>query len=284
MLQPAFQIINQELSEEDLSQSRLLIDVGPSYFSYVLFSMKKMTPSVVKSYAIEPSPGQNWLEALKIVIDHDENLAREYSETFLVYNFPESNLVPGKFFSLPINKQLTELVYGDLPRGLILNEKIPWWDIHNVYRIPVEVHEFLLQKFRTGKYWHYYSLLLKSFKMFNAKEMPEIIKVNFFSSSMVVMIFRNEQLQLIQTFPFTDSRDVSYHLLNCSRLLMLNLQDVMVQVAGLVDRQSAIYTELYKYFGEISFDELDDTFRFHDDTAAYPRHYFSSLLKMAVCV
>src|SRR6202030_1829347 len=149
--------------------------------------------------------GKALAELLDEIILEDDFVGNMSGETFLVYNFPESNLVPEKFFRMDLNKQLTDLVYGDLEKELILSEKIPWWELHNVYRIPADVHILLQQRFTSGRYWHFYSLLLKSHKMFTAKEEAEFLKAIFYSDKMVVIVLKYGQLQLIQTFPYHDS-------------------------------------------------------------------------------
>ena len=120
--------------------------------------------------------------------------------------------------------------------------------------------------------------------MFTSREEEEYMKIIFYSDKMVVFIFKKGLLQLIQTFPFQDSKDVSYHLLNCCLQLNLNQDQILVQASGLVEKQSALYAELDKYFIHVSFEEMEDNIKVTDELKELPLHYFSSLLKMAVCV
>jgi hypothetical protein len=120
--------------------------------------------------------------------------------------------------------------------------------------------------------------------MFVAKDEEEYMKTVFYSDKMVVIIFKNGQLQLIQTFPYHDSKDPAYHLLNCCQQLKLDPEKLVFEASGLVERQSALYNELYKYFLQLSFEHIEDNIIITDELKEYPLHYFSSLLKMAVCV
>ncbi len=112
----------------------------------------------------------------------------EASETFLVYNFPESNLIPEKFFGSDMTRPVTDLIYGDLSNDLVLDEKIPWFEFHNVYRVPVRIHFLMKEKFPNGRFWHFYSLQLKCYKMFTAKEEPSFLKAFFYQDKMLLMI------------------------------------------------------------------------------------------------
>ena len=210
-------------------------------------------------------------------------LKRPVKETLLVYNFPESSLVPEPLFSMDTNKELTEIVHGNLAKGLVLSEKIPWWELFNVYRIAPELHSLLQQQFTAGKYWHYYSLLLKSFKMFDVKEATDCIKVIFYADKMIMLVLKEGKIQLMQTFYYQDSKDVAYHLLNCCQQLGISQEKVLLMVGGLIDRQSSLSTELHKYFLHVSFEEIDESIKVTDELKELPLHYFSSILKMAVC-
>jgi hypothetical protein len=284
MIKPDFNISSLNITSDDIAQCRLLVEVSNNSFSYVLLSLRGMRPLVVKHFQFEHLKGKALAELLDEIILEDDFVAHMTGETFLVYNFPESNLVPEKFFRMDLNKQLTDLVYGDLEKELILSEKIPWWELHNVYRIPADVHILLQQRFTSGRYWHFYSLQLKSHKMFTAKEEAEFLKVIFYSDKMVVIVFKDGQLQLIQTFSYHDSKDPAYHLLNCCKQLDLDPEKLVFQASGLLERQSSLYDELYKYFLRLSFEKIEDNIIITDELKEYPLHYFSSLLKMAVCV
>ncbi len=285
MLKPDFYIHNGNVTEEEIEQCRLLMEMNANSFSYVLLNVRGMRPVVIKHFQWDQYKAGSLEEILREIIYEDEILTTYLiSDIFLVYNFPESNLVPDRFFNASGNKALTDLVYGDLNRDIILNEKIPWWELHNVYRIPSGVHRLLQQKFSAGKYWHFYSLQLKCYKMFTAKEEGQYLKVFFYTDKMIVLACKNGQLQLIQTFAYQDAKDVVYNLLNCCHQLKFVQEEVNVELSGLIERQSVLYDELQKYFLNISFDNIGDSIRVTDELREYPLHYFSSLLKMAICV
>jgi len=284
MLKPVFNISHSHPGVEDLTQCRLLMEVSANSFSYVLLNLRGMRPIAIKYFQWNQFKTELLQDVLQEIIDQDELLAINPDETFLVYNFPESNLVPEKLFSIDANKQLTELVYGNLDKNLILSEKIPWWEFHNVYRIPTDAHRLLQKKFSAGRYWHFYSLQLKCHKMFNAREEPQYLKVFFYPDKIVVMIFKSGKLQLVQSFLYHDVKDVVYHLLNCCHQLNMSQDEIILELSGLIERDSTLYDELQKYFLHISFEEIEDSIKMTDELKEFPRHYFSSLLKMALCV
>ncbi|GGA82626.1 DUF3822 family protein [Puia dinghuensis] len=283
MLKPAFQIEVSDISAEEMLQSRLLVEVTPNAFTYVLLNQRNMSPLVVKYFQLEPTRDIPLTGTLRELMEGDSLLQRPVKETLLVYNFPESSLIPEPVFTMDTNREIIDTLHGNLQKGLILTEKIPWWELFNVYRIQPELHHLLQQTFTAGKYWHYYSLLLKSFKMFDSTEREDCIKVIFYSDKMVALVVREGKVHLVQTFLYRDSKDVAYHLLNCCHQLGLDQESVRLLVGGLIDRQSSLSEELHKYFLRIQFDEIDESIKVTDELKELPLHYFSSILKMAVC-
>ncbi|WP_431216806.1 DUF3822 family protein [Puia sp. P3] len=283
MLKPAFQIAVKDISDEEMLQSRLLVEVNPNAFTYVLLNQRNMSPLVVKYFQLEPSRELPLTEALREIVAEDGLLKRPVKETLLVYNFPESSLIPEPLFGTDTNREIIDTLHGNLQKGLILTEKIPWWELFNVYRISPDLHQLMQQSFTAGKYWHYYSLLLKSFKMFDSSDSEDCLKVIFYSDKMVALVIRGGKVHLMQTFSYHDTRDVAYHLLNCCQQLGLDQSAVRVLVGGLIDRQSALSTELHKYFLKVNFEEIDESIKVTDELKELPLHYFSSILKMAVC-
>ena len=283
MLKPAFQIEVSDIKDADLLQSRLLVEVNTNSFSYVLLNQRNMSPLVVKYYQLDHPKERLLTEVLHDILQEDELLRRPVKETLLVYNFPESSLVPEPLFNTDTNKEIIDTVHGNLHKGLILTEKIPWWELFNVYRISPDLHHLLQHQFTAGKYWHYYSLLLKSYKMFDSVEDQDSLKVIFYSDKMVALVIRKGIVHLMQTFYYQDSKDVAYHLLNCCHQLGVSQENVRLLVGGLIDRQSALSTELHKYFLQITFEEIDESIKVTDELKELPLHYFSSILKMAVC-
>lgn len=283
MLKPAFQIAIADVSDEEMLQSRLLVEVNPNAFTYVLLNQRNMSPLVVKYFQLEPSREVPLTETLREILEEDDLLKRPVKETLLVYNFPESSLVPEPLFVTETNRDIIDTLHGNLQKGLILTEKIPWWELFNVYRISPDLHQLMQQSFTAGKYWHYYSLLLKSYKMFDSSNSEDCLKVIFYADKMVALVVRGGKVHLMQTFSYHDTRDVAYHLLNCCQQLGLDQAAVRVLVGGLIDRQSALSTELHKYFLKVNFEEIDESIKVTDELKELPLHYFSSILKMAVC-
>ena len=285
LIRPDFDIHNADPAAEDPEQCRLLIEVGASSLIYVLLNVRGMRPVAIKVFQWNTQKNGSPDEVARGIIEKDQILSGfPANEVFLVYNFPESNLVPEKYFSDDSCRPVTSLIYGDLNKDLVLDEKVPWFEFHNVYRVPVNLHYLMQDKFPNARYWHFYSLQLKCFKMFTAREEPLFLKVFFYADQIKVMVCKAGQLQLIQHFPYLDAKDVLFNLLNCCHQLGMNRDQIMVELSGMIEKKSALFEDLEQYFLNIRFDSMEDSIRISDELLQYPHHFFSSLLKMTICV
>ena len=284
MIRPAFHIEHEQPLDDDLLQSLLLMEVNPHGFSYIILHQVRQEVLDARYYAVPVSEDKILSEGLRAIIEADELLHSQFRQSIVLYNFAESLLVPDANFRLDNCRDLVELTYGTVSKGLILSEKVPLHPAHNVYRVTPDAHSIFQQKFTAGKYWHIYSLWLASIKSFSPDvEHAGQVHVLFYPDRMLVSVYKDERLQLVQTFLYQVPEDVVYFLLNICRQFDLSPEEAALVVSGYVEEDSALMTEVKKYFLHCIMDEPPQTFS-GSVFNPLPAHFFSSLLKMALCV
>jgi hypothetical protein len=282
MLKATFDIIPETNRQEDIQNSLLLMEVGEKVFSYVLYNKQQQRFMGLRQYNLDFMPGKPVMEALQEILAGDELLQLHYREAFVIYHYTDSNLLPEKLFHIELNKPVTELIFGNAHKGLLLSEKVPGWNVYNIYRIPREAHALMQHKFAAGKYWHYYTIMLSGIEKGTYGD--GVIKVVVASDRIVAAVFKNNALQLIQTYNYDTPDDVSYQLLALCDRFSLDNEKVILKISGLLDEQSKLYQELFKYFLRMEWEAPTASSRLHEAFEAYPAHYFSPLLNMALCV
>jgi hypothetical protein len=283
MLKATFDIVPETRDTEQLRNSQLLIEVGEKVFSYVIYNKEQHRFVGLRQYNLDFTPGKNILESLLEITTGDELLQVAYKEAFVIYNYTDSNFLPAKFFHIELNQPVTELLYGNARKGLLLSEKVNGWDMYNIYRVPREIHALLQRKFAAGNYWHYYTLLLSDGQVKTSTE-SHFIKMVMGADQFLVVVFKDKAIQLLQSYAYQTPDDVSYYLLSICNRFQINQDKVTLIVSGLLDEQSRLYQELLKYFLQVQWDQLPDNVSLDAVFSPFPTHYFSPLLKMALCV
>jgi hypothetical protein len=106
------------------------------------------------------------------------------------------------------------------------------------------------------------------------------LHVTFYPNKIVCVLVLNGVLQLLNSYTYVTKEDVVYHLLNIKD--KYKSEDLQLKLGGMIEETSALYTEIYKYFLNVSFAEHDCNCV--EGIKKYPSHYFSHLLSVASCV
>lgn len=283
MIKPAFDIVPAAWPQDELLDSILLIEVSEKLIGYVIYNKDQKQLLGLRQYHLDISAEKPTAQALSEIIANDGLLQQHFKEAIIVYNFPDSSLLPDQYFDIGMNKLITELLFGNAFKGLVLSEKIPAWDVYNVYRVHREIHALLQQKFSGGRYWHYYSIMLSVVD--KEKEMPDdLFQCVFYPEKFVIGFFKRRHLQLLQTYQYETPEDVSYFLLKICQQFNISQENLKLIVSGLIEQESTLFTELLKYFHDIDFDQVPDAIQTKGLLQNFPQHYFSPILKMAICV
>lgn len=281
MLRPSFDIVPANADENVISDSTLILEIGEKMFSYLLFNRAHNKLVALKYFYPDTQAPRPMSEMIAEVLASDSLLSLKYKETVVIYSFPESSMVPVSLSNEHLDRAVTQLVYGNVQKGLILREPVEGWDMVNIYRIPRELQSFIEQEFSPSKYYHVYSLLLISLN--REGEDRDLLKIRFYPDRFIAMLIRQGTLQIIQSFIYQTPDDVSYNLLAIAEQFDIDPTAIQVMVSGTVDKQSALYNELEKYFLHIQSEEAANV-ETNGMLGDYPEHYFSPLLKFAECV
>ena len=94
-----------------------------------------------------------------------------------------------------------------------------------------------------------------------------------------VIVKKDGQLHLAQTYAYTTPLDVVYFLLKICSEFGLSQEQSTLSISGLVEKESALYRELYNYFLNIQFRNPAQP----DLPDGHPAHFFTSISNLAVC-
>lgn len=282
MVHPAFDIKNDHL-ENRPANCRLLIDVSEQSFNYILFTRSPEQLFLLRQYRIYTTGDRSARDVLEEIISGDEILQQYSGKATIIYNFPDSNILPEEYFQPELKNAVTRLIYGNTDNDFIFDELVHDWNMHNVYTVPKDLHSLCREKFKEGQYWHIYTIILNWSKKLEMKE-GSFTRVLFYNDKFVAAFFKDGQLQLLQTFAYQTPEDAAYYLLLICRQFNIAASDMELQISGLIDTQSALYTELLKYFSNVSYEGVPETYGTNGLLEEYPPHYFSPLLKMSLCV
>jgi len=253
------------------AEARLIIEIGNSEFTFVILQEKTFT--ALATYQIATVNELNDLLASENLLHHN------FSKVDVVYNNKESVLVPTVLYNSNATNSYIELIYGDTFKGQLKTDFIYKHAIQNIYKIEYTIQKAMFTKFPSATISHQYSLLPDSTGLSGTK-----LFIVFYQNKFSVLCCKQNQLQVIQQFEYANAHDVSYYLLAIAEQYTLDVNEVELQLCGMINENSALYNELHKYFKHLSFQPLPDVFDYVDDIQTLPSHYFAHTFLFAACV
>lgn len=261
---------------EDLNfaSSDLLIIIGKSHCSAGVIDHLSNELLGYTSYDFSEQS-----EAVTILND-EELFKNRFNKVLVGYDSCESVLVPAMIFKNEDIQLYIQSIYGMDVQSSVIAEHLPAWDLYNVYRLPTSLHAAIQMKFISGNSWHLYTIMLKNYHLHD----DESIIIDFKTNEFSFVAFRSGKLLLAQTFGYETPEDILYYLLKTCQHLGFSQKEVRLVLSGLIEKDSSVYRELYKYFIHAEFDHLYGQMKISEALAVNPEHYYSTISKLAACV
>jgi hypothetical protein len=282
MSTPVFDIIQDDLVSVEWLDCRLFMEINPNYFFYVVMNSKNAVVAL-KYYQLSYNNNQEMVNVLEEIVNDDAVLKERMKTNRVIFNWPENCLVPRLYFDKDMNKDILRLMFGSLNKGLTLSEKIGEGEMYLIYRIPPVLDDFLQRRFAECTYAHYYNLWIDC-KLKNEPEIKDQVCIIFNPNEITAAVFVNKQLQVVQNLQYQNPEDIAWQLLNIYRQFNLKQDETPVLVGGMLDQNSAMYEELLKYFQWVELDPMPAGITVPEQFQSFPGHFFSPLLKLALCV
>ena len=272
-MKPSFHIKPE--TEYNSANSILLIIAGTRHCSFAI--MNYLSKELVEFGYYTSTEDEN---DYKSFFEGIESLNNRYYQTAIGYDSNQSVQIPSVVYKYEDGQLNLDAVYGKNGHTTVISENVTGWNLYNIYRLPSSLHSAISWKFLSAKSWSIYFVLLKG----HSSKSDEAMIIDFKTDEFSLVVIKNNKLLLAKTFAYSSPEDVLYYLLKCCQQLNLSQQSVKLSLAGLIEKDSAVYRELHKYFINLEFESLSAEVKLAEALTVHPEHYFSSISKLAACV
>lgn len=265
--------------QNNFSQLHLLVEAGAENISFVFFTKNPLQIAGLMIFNMDKNLAPMQIAAeVDSEISNQPILMEEFASCTIVSNFKESLLVPAKYFDENISGDMLHLMYGE-STATLFKDSINQGSIFNIYRIEDIIKDVLKEYYSGSAVFHSTSLQLQK----PVTQLPTLTCM-VYHNAVKVILYHNEKIQVVKYFTYNIALDVAYHLLNICKQHHVSNEEVSLSLCGMIDEGSNLYTELYKYFLHISFDNMPVEIIGNEQLLQYPLHFFSHLTYMASCV
>lgn len=268
-----FEILPGELDSTDCC---LACEAAGKIFSYAVKNTanRVVSAGVYTFDDIHPQPQGSIV--LEVLLSHHPVLSRDFKSSTIVFSLADAAIIPSMLFNNNKNQEVLNLLHGDdNPRMVILTDNMPRLDMHTIYRVNQPVFDLLRKQFPKARFLHQYSVLLQ------ALGNTDTLFVVFFENQFTVALFLNGVCRLMNSFSFKAPEDVAYILLLVQK--QFELAQPKVVLSGMIEENSALYKEVYKYFEYVDLMDFSGRVSMADDFAQYPAHFFTPIFALLLC-
>lgn len=259
----------------DIPQQVLSIRVGEKYIGFSI-SRRNTDELLQLTWYTADEIDENILR--EIYLAHPE-LSYSYYKTVICYEYASGILVPDKYYKQDDSKLLLETMYGNNGNTVVAEDALTEWQLKSIYGVPGDVENWIRNHFPGAIYRHNYTIGIRHI---DALDFEGSLIVDFRTEDFLLVVSQSKKILLVQTFPYSTPADVLYYLLKACKEFSFAQQSVRVTVSGLIEKDSALYKELYQYFLNVRFREADWRVPYAEDQS-FPAHYFTFFNDIALC-
>jgi hypothetical protein len=278
MMKPILHIQAESLTGTE--QCTLLLIAGETHFSYGLLHKAAAQNELLAFGYYEKEPHEdNGREEAEDYLEKIPWPAEICTHACVALDVTESMPVPMEFYKEETIPLQLNAVYGPQAGTRWLSEPLPQLNMVQVCRLSSSFYDVLQRRFGKTIYRNMQAVLLTQCPA----HQDAVMQVYFRGKELRVMVFRDHALQLMQGYEYNTPADVLYYLLRICQQLQLHQAEVKIILSGFVEKDSAIYRELYKFFINLEFDILPAEIKLAAALQQYPEHYYSFISKLALC-
>ena len=211
-----------------------------------------------------------WMETVKPFVAPNQQVE-------IGHGFSDLSLLPVAGFEETKLQALHQSLYPFAGPSVFKIEPLSSWQLYLGYPIPIALYQQLESTFPAARSRHLLKLQLEAAGQSGTQgKLLVDIGIEQFS----ILLLKNNRLQLFNSYFYSSPADVLYYLLSVCESQLVSPAEVELVLTGLLEKESALYRELWQYFMHVDFRDA----HFGVSDFPYPAHYFTTLNDVLLCV
>lgn len=281
MIHPLVSYYSAAKEAEAGETDQLILEIGSSEIACIVKNGDTQQVTAFELFLIDAS-SNDWSDLFFDLRTNSGIVNRTFRQTDCYFNFEEAVIMPEQKFSITAAEDYLALLFGEHSNCHIKHDALAGNEtMVNAYRVLKPVQEWIERQFILYHPHHIYSHILAGLL---ARELPGgfFVKIQFYSKHIILVVFKDSKLQLIQSFRYAVPEDILFHVMNTIQQLHINDTDSTAELSGRLDTDSALYHRLTKLFNDISVESVDTAGAAAFTHQGYSPHYFTPYFKLTV--
>ncbi len=260
---------------------QLAIEIGSHQFVCMVKNSSTSEIEAIEFFQIDQSK-LDWSDILFEIKQNSKIIGPSYSDISVFYNFEEALVLPLAKMSATASEDYLSLIFGEDERTDTkfdsINTSLP---TVTIYRIKKSLTELLNRNFLLFKTQHTYTNILND--LLNRDHLPAVfLKLIVYQNHFIVVLIKDNELQLIQTYSYTNSDDILYYTISVANQTGFSPLQAQLEVSGLVELHKDLLDQLKNSFGIVSFDLVSNPDAIITQPSNYSPYFLTPFYKLMV--
>jgi len=256
-------------------QNKLSIQVSLSGLSFCVLNKPSNTVLYHSEIIFKKIlPPAEVLKQLKAHLSSDKLFQQDFNDVILIHDNALAALVPKTLFNKDNLSDYLKFNSKILNNDFITFDELTQNEIINVYVPYVNINNFIFDTYGTFEYNHYSTLLINIlFEIHNGVTNP-CMYVNIRSSHFEIVILKNKELILFNSFEYKTEEDFVYYILFTAEQILLDPETFPLMLMGKINKNDALYNAAYTYVRKVSVYNQEPKFILkHEDKESFIQNF-----------
>ena len=240
-------------------ENKLSIQFNLDGFSFSIYNIISKKEVYFREYEFENSQvtPENLLLKIKDIFETDTQLQNDFSSVLVIHQNNLSVVVPNRYFN---EKELNSYLNFNVKKltiDYVAFDHLKVLESKNIYIPYININNYLFQNFGEFEYKHHSTVLIEKLLTIT-NNIKKTMYVNVSKTSLDIVVIKNNQLILFNTFSYNTKEDFIYYILFVAEQLNLNVNEFSLHFTGKVNLEDAIYKITYKYIKNVYFLESNN--------------------------
>jgi hypothetical protein len=260
------------LYSETAPFSSLFVEVGKNQLTFWTKGVESGKVHALELFEFEYISTNDFGEIFREIKLLSKLAVDSYKDVNVIWENEECLLVPAAYATASSGEVYLEAIYGVAVNDVLVENKEE--EVSTIFRVNKDSKDVISRQYPFAKHIHKYEIARNLVKDGSA--------LVFYRDHFLMAIAKDGNLLLMRNFEYETPEDVVYHFIHACTQYNIPVDEMVVTISGLVDTNSALYSELYKYVKVLKVDAYNEDEVEADTFKDYPSHYFSPFFKLSV--
>jgi len=281
---PHISLFDKSYSKSKSTHYKLYIELSSHGIKQTILDTLSNTFIGIEEYRFTDIYNDHSLvEPLQKVVATNEIYQNEFKAIIVAFVNSRSTLIPNAIYNADKLANYHQFNFSKHEGDKFFADQLINLSAYNIYSIP----DFITATFsdlKNVQFKHFSSALIETSLIEAKREKAlSLISVHILPSSFQVVVIKNQKLELYNSFTYQSSEDFIYYLLFVLDQLNINNEEAIIKLTGEVEKNSVIFTILYKYIQTLNFGKRPENLKFSYVFEDIPQHFHHALFNQFLC-